>query len=126
LDWFNVLVAQTISQLRSDANHENAVLTSLTTLLNSDKRPDFLGDIKITELSLGEDFPIFSNCRIVPIEEDGVKLAKLQARMDVDLSDFITLGVETKLILNYPTPLVAILPVALAVSVVRFSGTVGP
>jgi maintenance of morphology protein 1 len=43
--------------------------------------------------------------------------------MDVDLSDFITLAVETKLLLNYPKPLVAVLPVALAVSVVRFSGT---
>jgi len=42
--------------------------------------------------------------------------------MDVDLSDFITLALETKLLLNYPKPLVAILPVALAVSVVRFSG----
>ncbi|KAI9872497.1 MAG: ERMES complex subunit mmm1 [Pleopsidium flavum] len=43
--------------------------------------------------------------------------------MDVDLSDFITLGVETKMILNYPKPRTAVLPVALAVSVVRFSGT---
>jgi maintenance of morphology protein 1 len=43
--------------------------------------------------------------------------------MDVDLSDFITLALETKLLLNYPKPLVAVLPVALAVSVVRFSGT---
>lgn len=43
--------------------------------------------------------------------------------MDVDLSDVITLGVETTLVLNYPKPFVAVLPVALAVSVVRFSGT---
>ena len=49
---------------------------------------------------------------------------RLLARLDVDLSDAITLGVETKLMLNYPVPLVAVLPVALAVSVVRFSGTV--
>jgi maintenance of morphology protein 1 len=127
LDWFNVLVAQTISQLRSDAHHNSAVLTSLTTLLNGDRRPDFLGEIKVTELSLGEDYPIFSNCRIVPIEPEGgtgtSNDGRLQARMDVDLSDFITLGVETKVILNYPKPLVAVLPVALAVSVVRFSGT---
>ncbi|KAI7099713.1 hypothetical protein KC339_g7999, partial [Hortaea werneckii] len=33
------------------------------------------------------------------------------------------LGIETKLVLNYPKPFVAVLPVALAVSVVRFSGT---
>jgi maintenance of morphology protein 1 len=49
--------------------------------------------------------------------------ARLQARMDVDLSDTITLAVETKLLLNYPKRLTAVLPVALAVSIVRFSGT---
>jgi maintenance of morphology protein 1 len=43
--------------------------------------------------------------------------------MDVDLSDMLTLALETKLLLNYPKRLSAVLPVALAVSVVRFSGT---
>lgn len=43
--------------------------------------------------------------------------------MDVDLSDALTIGIETKLMLNYPRPRTAIMPVALAVSVVRFSGT---
>ncbi|TGO22643.1 hypothetical protein BPAE_0160g00190 [Botrytis paeoniae] len=134
LDWFNVLIAQTIAQFRADAQHDDAILTSLTKVLNGGNRPDFLDEIKVTELSLGEDFPIFSNCRVIPVDEDGMTLGReggaagrehgrLQARMDVDLSDFITLAVETKLLLNYPKPLVAVLPVALAVSVVRFSGT---
>jgi maintenance of morphology protein 1 len=133
LDWFNVLVAQTIAQFRSDAQHDDAILTSLTRALNSPSRPPFLDEIKVTELSLGEDFPIFSNCRVIPVDDDGFTTNKsdgsgreskrLQARMDVDLSDFITLAVETKLLLNYPKPLTAVLPVALAVSVVRFSGT---
>jgi len=138
LDWFNVLIAQTIAQFRSDAQHDDAILTSLTNALNGSARPGFLDEIKVTELSLGEDFPIFSNCRIIPVDEDGLSLSigrggensntgrdggRLQARMDVDLSDFITLALETKLLLNYPKPLVAVLPVALAVSVVRFSGT---
>lgn len=133
LDWFNVLIAQTIAQLRSDAQHDDAILKSLTKALNGTSRPDFLDEIKITELTLGEEFPIFSNCRIIPVDEDGLAMGKesgrereggrLQARMDVDLSDFITLALETKLLLNYPKTLSAILPVALAVSVVRFSGT---
>lgn len=93
---------------------------------------------------MGEDFPILSNCRIIPLDEDGLSLdsgpnagkrfdanssratregARLQARMDVDLSDMITLALETKMLLNYPKRLTAVLPVALAVSVVRFSGT---
>ena len=125
VDWFNVLFAQTIAQLRSDAQQDNAILTSLSTVLNSAKRPEFLDEIKVTEINLGEEFPIFSNCRVIPVEDpkDGSAGGRLQARMDVDLSDAITLGIETKLVLNYPRPLVAVMPVALAVSVVRFSGT---
>jgi maintenance of mitochondrial morphology protein 1 len=138
LDWFNVRVAQTIAQFRSDAQHDDAILTSLTKALNGTSRPDFLDEIRVTELSLGEDFPIFSNCRVIPVDEDGLSYApgknfdasaatregaRLQARMDVDLSDMLTLAVETKLLLNYPKALTAVLPVALSVSIVRFSGT---
>ncbi|TDZ19101.1 Maintenance of mitochondrial morphology protein 1 [Colletotrichum orbiculare MAFF 240422] len=138
LDWFNVLVAQTIAQFRSDAQHDDAILNSLTKALNGTSRPDFVDEIRVTELSLGEDFPIFSNCRIIPVDEDGMSMgsgrtmdasaatregAKLQARMDVDLSDMLTLALDTKLLLNYPKKLSAVLPVALSVSVVRFSGT---
>ncbi|KAK4993228.1 ERMES complex subunit mmm1 [Elasticomyces elasticus] len=137
LDWFNVLIAQTIAQLRSDAQHDGAILVSLTNILNGSSRPDFLDEIRVTEISLGEEFPILSNCRVVCVDEAGNEVkdagrkdskgwrgdTRLQARMDVDLSDMVTLGIETKLVLNYPKPFVAVLPVALAVSVVRFSGT---
>lgn len=131
LDWFNVLVAQTIAQLRADAQEDEAVLGSLTQVLNSGIKPSFIDDIKVTEISLGEEFPIFSNTRVIPVDENGAPLKeltgqrgeRLQARMDVDLSDVVTLGIETKLVLNYPRPFVMVLPVALSVSVVRFSGT---
>lgn len=131
LDWFNVLIAQTIAQLRADAQEDEAVLGSLTQLLNGASKPDFIDDIRVTEISLGDEFPIFSNCRVIPVDENGVPLKeltgqrgeRLQARMDVDLSDVVTLGIETKLVLNYPKPFVMVLPVALAVSVTRFSGT---
>ncbi|KAL5417397.1 ERMES complex subunit mmm1 [Paraphaeosphaeria minitans] len=134
LDWFNVLIAQTIAQLRADARQDGAVLTSLNEVLNTGSKPSFLGEIRVTEIALGDEFPIFSNCRVMPAEEgflsgggsagiSGSDEGRLQARMDVDLSDIITLGVETTLVLNWPTDRVAVLPVALAVSVVRFSGT---
>lgn len=125
LDWFNVLIAQAIAQFRNDAHDDDAILTSLTGILNGAQKPDFLSSIKVTEISLGEDFPILSNCRVHPINDSTADQEgpRLQARMDVDLSDFITLGVETKIILNWPKPLTAVLPIALAVSIVRFSGT---
>jgi maintenance of mitochondrial morphology protein 1 len=138
LDWFNVLIAQTIAQLRADARQDDAVLASLTKVMNGPGKPSWVGDIRITEIALGDEFPIFSNCRVIPVEEGGLfdtvgghrdvtldgGSARLQARMDVDLSDVITLGMETTLNLNYPKPFAAVLPVALAVTVVRFSGTV--
>ncbi|MCJ1285508.1 ERMES complex subunit mmm1 [Xylographa opegraphella] len=124
LDWFNVLIAQTIAQFRADAHADNAILTSLTTFLNGAQKPEFLAGIKVTEINLGEEYPIFSNCRVHPVEEgDGTGGGRLQAWMDVDLSDAVTLGIETTMVLNYPRLKTAVLPVALSVSVVRFSGT---
>ena len=136
LDWFNVLIAQTIAQYRQTAyNLKDAspssppsILTSLEAAINDPtKRPSFIGDIKITEISLGEEFPIFSNVRVIAVDDEltpGNRGQRLQALVDVDLSDDnLTLAVETSLILNYPKPMSAVLPVALAVSVIRFSGT---
>ncbi|RMD44407.1 hypothetical protein DV735_g668, partial [Chaetothyriales sp. CBS 134920] len=114
--------APTIAQYRQTAYNLRdggddgppSVLTSLEAAINDPtKRPSFVDEIKITEISMGEEYPIFSNVRVV-----------LQALVDVDLSDDnLTLAIETSLVLNYPKPFSAILPVALSVSVVRFSGT---
>src|SRR5579859_2745375 len=43
--------------------------------------------------------------------------------MDVDLTDVITLGIETKLHLNYPRPSIAVLPVNLSVSLINFAAS---
>ncbi|PGH28702.1 hypothetical protein GX50_08560 [[Emmonsia] crescens] len=130
LDWFNVLIAQTIAQYRQTAyilkdSPTSSILASLSeTLNNPDKKPSFIDSIKVTDISLGEEFPIFSNCRVIAVEDPNSDGGRLQALMDVDLSDDnLSLAVETSLLLNYPKPFSAVLPVALAVSVVRFSGT---
>ncbi|KAK2743489.1 ERMES complex subunit mmm1 [Onygenales sp. PD_40] len=130
LDWFNVLIAQTIAQYRQTAyilkdSPTSSILASLTeTLNNPGKKPSFIDKISVTDISLGEEFPIFSNCRVIAVEDPNSDGGRLQALMDVDLSDDnLSLAVETSLLLNYPKPFSAILPVALAVSVVRFSGT---
>ncbi|ETN45532.1 uncharacterized protein HMPREF1541_09364 [Cyphellophora europaea CBS 101466] len=133
LDWFNVLIAQTIAQYRVTAsslfnpNGTPTVLASLEATLNDpSKRPSFISPIKITEISMGEEYPIFSNVRIIssPPSLSDPQGGRLQALVDVDVSDDnLTLAIETSLLLNYPKALSAKLPVALSVSVVRFSGT---
>uniref|UniRef100_A0A060TD74 Maintenance of mitochondrial morphology protein 1 n=1 Tax=Blastobotrys adeninivorans TaxID=409370 RepID=A0A060TD74_BLAAD len=124
LDWFTVLIAQVISQIREDAKANDNILKTLNSVLNGDKIPDFLDKINVTELNIGDDYPIFSNCKILQ-RSDGEaddELGGLEAHIDVDLADTITLGIETRLLLNFPKTLVAFLPVSLAVSIVRFSG----
>lgn len=119
LDWFNVLIAQTISQLRTEALLSDNIYHSLNDFLQQLDLPDFLDKIKLTEIDIGDDFPIFSNCRIKH-SADGT--GRLEAKIDVDLSDTLTLGIDTRLLLNHPRPLTAALPVQLSVSMVRFSG----
>ncbi|KAI5952072.1 MMM1 [Candida margitis] len=119
LDWFNVLIAQTISHFRTEALLADNIYHSLNDFLDQTELPDFMDKITLTEIDIGDDFPIFSNCRIKQSNED---TGRLEAKIDVDLSDTLTLGIETKLLLNHPRPLTAILPVALTVSLVRFSG----
>lgn len=130
LDWFNVLIAQTIAQYRQTAyllkdSPASSVLESLSAAINDpQKKPSFIDTIKVTDISLGEEFPIFSNCRVIAVDDPKSDGGRLQALMDVDLSDDnLSLAIETSLILNYPKPRSAVLPVALSVSVVRFSGT---
>ncbi|KAF5012226.1 hypothetical protein F66182_15279, partial [Fusarium sp. NRRL 66182] len=130
LDWFNVLIAQTIAQYRQTAyllkdSPTGSILDSLSTAMNDpQKKPSFIDTIKVTDISLGEEFPIFSNCRVIAVDDPNSDGGRLQALMDVDLSDDnLSLAIETSLILNYPKPRSAVLPVALSVSVVRFSGT---
>ena len=41
----------------------------------------------------------------------------------MDLTDVITLGIETKLHLNYPRPSIAVLPVNLSVSLINFAAS---
>lgn len=119
LDWFNVLIAQTISQFRTEALSSDNIVHSLNDALTKAPLPDFLDKIKITEIDIGDDYPILSNCRI---RKNPQNLSNLQAMIDVDLADTLTLGIETNLLLNSPKPLTAILPVQLSVSIVRFSG----
>ncbi|KAJ5935915.1 hypothetical protein N7454_005213 [Penicillium verhagenii] len=130
LDWFNVLIAQTIAQYRQTAyvlkdSPTASILSSLNASMNNpEKKPSFIDKITVTDISLGEEFPIFSNCRIIAVDDPNSDGGRLQALLDVDLSDDnLSIAVETSMVLNYPKPRSAILPVALSVSVVRFSGT---
>ncbi|AQZ13021.1 MMM1 (YLL006W) [Zygosaccharomyces parabailii] len=120
LDWFNVLIGQTIQQLREEAWQKDNIVYSLNAFIErkAQELPSYLDSIKITELDIGHDFPIFSNCRIQYSPNSNRK--KLEAKIDIDLNDRLAVGIETRLLLNYPKPATASLPVNVTVSIIRF------
>lgn len=119
LDWFNVLIAQIIEQFREEAVSKNNILMSLNKFFanNLITFPDYLDNIKVTELDIGNNFPIFSNCRIENEKQ------QLEAKIDIDLRDRLALGIETKLLLNFPKKSFAALPISLTVAVIKFHGS---
>ncbi len=116
LDWFNVLLAQFIMQIRREALIKDNIYHSLDEAFNRSSLAEYTDKINITEVNIGNDFPILSNCRI--INSNG----RIEAKIDVDVSDTLTLAAETSFLINSPKPMTASLPVQLKVSVVRFSG----
>ncbi|EMR10431.1 hypothetical protein PNEG_01147 [Pneumocystis murina B123] len=120
LDWFNVLIAQAIVLFRNDYDFKEALLVYMSDILNGTNKPSFLGHVKVIDMNLGEEFPICSNCRIVSCSSNP---ERLNAVMDVNLVDQITLGIKTQFLLNYPKYEFAVLPIELSLSIMRFSGT---
>ncbi|QLL33518.1 hypothetical protein HG536_0E04290 [Torulaspora globosa] len=120
LDWFNVLIAQTIQQFREEAWQKDNIVHSLNNFVEKKlhELPSYIDGAKITELDIGDDFPIFSNCRVQYVPNSNRK--KLEAKIDIDLNDRLAIGVETKLLLNYPKPATAALPINITVAIVRF------
>lgn len=120
LDWFNVLIAQTIQQFREEAWQKDNIVHSLNDFVEKKlhELPSYIDGAKITELDIGDDFPIFSNCRVQYVPNSNKK--KLEAKIDIDLNDRLAIGVETKLLLNYPKPATAALPINITVAIVRF------
>lgn len=79
----------------------------------------FLDPIQVTQVEFGNAYPIFSNAKVRPADDMG----RMRIEVDVDYTDCMSLAIETKLLINFPRPRFAILPVSLGLTIERFSGT---
>ncbi|CAI2164608.1 11786_t:CDS:2 [Funneliformis geosporum] len=118
--WLNVLIGQAIYQYRDDAKTDNRLVRMVDEILNGGVRPDFVGPIEVTRLDIGEEFPVFNNARIRSADSIG----KMRVEVDCDYCDQITLGIDTQILINWPKPKIAVLPISLVLSVIKFSSTI--
>ncbi|GHJ89737.1 hypothetical protein NliqN6_6139 [Naganishia liquefaciens] len=123
-DWINVLFAEVLQGYRDDllgSGGEEGARKQVEAWLNPKGAiSSWLDPITVTSLSLGKSYPLLSNARIRPADGQG----GLRAEVDVDYTDSIHLSLATSLVINFPQPRFAILPVALGVELVGFGGTI--
>ncbi|CAD6888343.1 unnamed protein product [Tilletia controversa] len=80
---------------------------------------DWLDPIHVIDVDFGEQFPSFSAARVRPADDTG----RMRIEVDIDYNDQLSLSIETKLVVNFPKPRFAVLPISLSLTVARFSGT---
>ncbi|KAL9935497.1 hypothetical protein V8E36_005845 [Tilletia maclaganii] len=80
---------------------------------------DWLDPIHVIDVDFGDQFPNFSSARVRPADDTG----RMRIELDVDYNDQLSLSIETKLVVNFPRPRFAVLPISLSLTVVKFSGT---
>lgn len=107
-----------------------------------DPKPGEQDSISVGDVDFGDDFPVMSNARVRPSEKTGrivsVPLASSgsfvsetlldhqRIEVDVDYSDHVALSLDTKVVINFPTPRFAVLPISLGITLARFQATVRP
>ncbi|KAJ1820581.1 ERMES complex subunit mmm1 [Coemansia sp. RSA 2675] len=119
-DWLTVFLAQIIAKFRADAERHDRLVRVISEALNGELRPSVIDNIRITQFSLGSDFLRITSARMVP----SAGSLGMRAELDLALNDDITLGFNTRVLVNWPRPSVAALPVTMVVSLVKFIGTV--
>ncbi|KAJ1776997.1 ERMES complex subunit mmm1 [Coemansia sp. RSA 562] len=118
-DWLTVFLAQIIAKFRTDAERHDRLVRVISEALNGELRPSVIDNIRITQFSLGSDFLRITSARMVPSSGS----LGMRVEMDLALHDEITLGFDTRVLVNWPRATVAALPVSMVVSLVKFVGT---
>lgn len=149
LDWMNVLLAQTLTSYRelviASSVGAGGAKGFMEDVLNRKTAGDTAGSlvgldrITVHEVELGAKFPLISNARVRPSGHgqgvvrnslswnaqptDSSLLQSQRIELDVDYTDLVSLSISTSLLVNFPRPRFAVLPIALGLVLERFSGT---
>ncbi|WOO78930.1 Maintenance of mitochondrial morphology protein 1 [Vanrija pseudolonga] len=122
-DWVNVLLAQVLQGYRNDllsTSGEEGARQQFERWLNPPGRQQsWLDPIQVTGVSLGSSFPLLSNARIRPADGQG----RVRAEIDIDYADTVSLSISTAVVINFPRPRFAVLPVSIGVELQTFGGT---
>ncbi|KAJ1959162.1 ERMES complex subunit mmm1 [Dispira parvispora] len=119
--WVNLLVAHLFTRYRSNPSLHKRWIRRVTRWINDPIiRPAMLSSIHITGLQLGTAFPQLKQVKIIPQPAVGT----VQWHCKVEFTDHVAVGLDTKILVNWPKPSLAALPISLLLSLTKFTGTV--
>ncbi|KAI5479368.1 dimethylaniline monooxygenase (N-oxide forming) [Pseudohyphozyma bogoriensis] len=134
LDWLNVLLAQALTAYRSLVARSTAgnggpvglmeeILNRRSSAEGAEQEQGLVGldRIVVSEVALGDKYPVLSNARVRPNGDEG---GGVRVELDLDYTDHVSLSISTCLLVNFPRPRFAVLPISLGLTLERFSGTV--
>jgi len=119
-DWINVLIAVFIESYRRDTAFKQNIVNKINNFFSdTQSKYQFIAPIILTEFTLGDEYPQISKAQIRQGEHNG-----MTTEFFLKYDDNITLGVDTNIMINWPKPCIAALPVSISISVLHFSGKI--
>jgi hypothetical protein len=122
-EWLNILMKQVMEKYRT-REFQMMLYESLQRALNMD-RPTFLNEIFVDVLNLGYSSPSIKNVHVGYRDThrftfDVEWISPSVPELDSTTGDDLSFGVSTQLVLHYPRPNFATLPVSLALAFSKF------
>ncbi|GJE98095.1 maintenance of mitochondrial morphology protein 1 [Phanerochaete sordida] len=126
--WLNVLLHHVVDSYRSKLRDDNAgpegdeiVRRRVEEFANKMRPPGFLDPIKVHSVDLGHSAPRLYRARPRALH---APLSEPQIEVDMHYTDTVSIAFSTSVLLNYPFPSFARLPISLTISLSVFSATV--
>ncbi|KAI0700900.1 maintenance of mitochondrial morphology protein 1 [Cytidiella melzeri] len=127
-DWINILLHQVVdayrTKLRGDlpgAEGDEVARRRVEKFANKMRPASFVEPIKVHSVDLGVSAPRLSRARPRPLN---TPLVDPQIEVDMHYTDTISISFSTSVLLNYPFPSFARLPISLTISLSLFSSTI--
>jgi hypothetical protein len=118
--WFNALLARIFLNVSRSKGLEQTILNKLNRKTSRLRKPFFVGDILVKEVTIGDSLPLISKCQLHSFEPSG----EVNVSCDLLYTGGFRVQVETTAKIDIPKMKPIIIPLVLAIIVKRVYGRV--
>jgi len=128
MEWLNSLLHRVVQTYRTQlceyqtgAEAEETIRQKVELKINEIRPTNFIDHVKVHSVDIGSSCPRLSRARVERGDLTGLDDRKEMSSFSVSYRDSISISLSTSVVLHYPRPFFARLPIALTLSLVSFS-----